>query len=188
MKAVKCVVVGENAVGKTCFLISCATNAFIGDYIPILNEEHAKVEVDNQTFHLELFQPDRDYDRLRPLVYPQTDVFLVCFSIISPASFENVLSKWIPEITRHCPNIPFLLVGTKLDQRNDERVIERLAEKKLAPIQHKQGLELAKEIKATKYLECSSLTQEGIKDIMKEAIRVAIQVAPQQSKEGCTLM
>ena len=112
----------------------------------------------------------------------------MCFSIISPASFENVLAKWIPEITRHCPYIPFLLVGTRSDLRNDERTIQRLAEKKLAPIQHKQGLHLAKQIKAAKYLECSSLTQEGIKDIMKEAIRVAIQVAPLQSKEGCTLM
>ena len=34
-----------------------------------------------------------DYDRLRPLSYPQTDVFLVCFSVVSPASFENVKEK-----------------------------------------------------------------------------------------------
>jgi Ras-related C3 botulinum toxin substrate 1 len=34
-----------------------------------------------------------DYDRLRPLSYPQTDVFLVCFSIVSPPSYDNVLSK-----------------------------------------------------------------------------------------------
>lgn len=34
-----------------------------------------------------------DYDRLRPLSYPQTDVFLICFSIVSPASFDNVKSK-----------------------------------------------------------------------------------------------
>lgn len=31
-----------------------------------------------------------DYDRLRPLSYPQTDVFLVCFSVVAPSSFENV--------------------------------------------------------------------------------------------------
>ena len=34
-----------------------------------------------------------DYDRLRPLSYPQTDVFLVCFSVVSPSSFENVKEK-----------------------------------------------------------------------------------------------
>jgi cell division control protein 42 len=40
-----------------------------------------------------------DYDRLRPLSYPQTDVFLVCFSVTSPASFENVREKWFPEVS-----------------------------------------------------------------------------------------
>lgn len=45
-----------------------------------------------------------DYDRLRPLSYPQTDVFLVCFSIVSPTSFQNVKTKWVPEVTlSFCP-------------------------------------------------------------------------------------
>lgn len=39
-----------------------------------------------------------DYDRLRPLSYPQTDVFLICFSLCSPPSFENVREKWFPEV------------------------------------------------------------------------------------------
>jgi GTPase SAR1 family protein len=34
-----------------------------------------------------------DYDRLRPLSYPQTDVFLVCYSVVSPSSYENVKEK-----------------------------------------------------------------------------------------------
>lgn len=41
-----------------------------------------------------VFSPGQeDYDRLRPLSYPQTDVFLVCFSVVSPSSFENVKEK-----------------------------------------------------------------------------------------------
>lgn len=79
-----------------------------------------------------------DYDRLRPLSYPQTDVFLICFSIISPASFENVRTKWHPEVKHHCPNTPFLLVGTKLDLRDDQETLARLAEKKLAPVTYQQ--------------------------------------------------
>lgn len=51
-----------------------------------------------------------DYDRLRPLSYPQTDVFLVCFSVTSPASFENVKEKWFPEVHHHCPGVPCLIV------------------------------------------------------------------------------
>ena len=58
--------------------------------------------------------------RLRPLSYPQTDVFLICFSVTSPASFENVRAKWYPEVSHHCPNTPIILVGTKLDLREDK--------------------------------------------------------------------
>lgn len=54
-----------------------------------------------------------DYDRLRPLSYPQTDVFLICFSVASPSSFENVTSKWYPEIKHHCPDAPMILVGER---------------------------------------------------------------------------
>lgn len=61
-----------------------------------------------------------DYDRLRPLSYPQTDVFLVGFAVNSPTSFENVRSKWVPELQHHCPGTPFLLVGMKGDLRAEE--------------------------------------------------------------------
>jgi len=63
-----------------------------------------------------------DYDRLRPLSYPQTDVFLVCFSVTSPASFENVKEKWFPEVHHHCPGVPCLIVGTQVDLREDRLV------------------------------------------------------------------
>jgi Ras-related C3 botulinum toxin substrate 1 len=112
-----------------------------------------------------------DYDRLRPLSYPQTDIFLICFSIVSPTSFENVrakvchflimylrkkimqfMFKWYPEVSHHCPNTPIILVGTKLDLRDDKEQIEKLKEKKQAPITFPQGLSMMKEISAIKYL------------------------------------
>merc|ERR1711936_1073435 len=90
-----------------------------------------------------------DYDRLRPLSYPQTDVFLVCFSVVSPSSFENVKEKWVPEITHHCPRTPFLLVGTKIDLRDDAATVE--------VDMGAMGDSLAKELGAVKYVECSAL-------------------------------
>ncbi|KHN98685.1 RacA [Metarhizium album ARSEF 1941] len=132
-----------------------------------------------------------DYDRLRPLSYPQTDVFLLCFSLINPASFDNIRSKWYPEIDHHAPNIPIILVGTKLDLKeeydrrddaekngdkhafdNASKEVRELKEKKRQrPIEFREGLACAREIGAYKYLVCSALTQSNLKGVFDEAIR-----------------
>jgi len=110
-----------------------------------------------------------DYDRLRPLSYPQTDVFLVCFSVTSPASFENVKEKWFPEVHHHCPGVPCLIVGTQVDLREDPQVMEKLQRQKQRPVAPEQGERLARELGAVKYVECSALTQKGLKNVFDEA-------------------
>ena len=83
------------------------------------------VMVDSKQINLGLWDTagQEDYDRLRPLSYPMTDVFLVCFSVVSPTSYENVSAKWIPELRHHAPNAPIILVGTKTDLREDPVIV-----------------------------------------------------------------
>lgn len=129
-----------------------------------------------------------DYDRLRPLSYPSTDVFLVCFSVIAPASFENVKEKWFPEVHHHCPGVPCLIVGTQTDLRNDDVILQRLQRQKLSPITPEQGEKLAKELRAVKYVECSALTQRGLKTVFDEAIVAALEPPVIKKSKKCVVL
>ena len=147
--------------------------------------------VDGKPINLGLWDTagQEDYDRLRPLSYPQTDVFLICFSLVSPPSFENVRTKWYPEISHHAPRTPIILVGTKLDLREDRDTIEKLRERRMAPITYSQGLNMAKEIGSVKYLECSALTQKGLKNVFDEAIRAVLcPIQPQKKQKKCIIL
>lgn len=147
--------------------------------------------VDNKPINLGLWDTagQEDYDRLRPLSYPQTDVFLICFSLVSPSSFENVKTKWHPEVSHHAPETPTILVGTKLDLREDRETVEKLKEKRQTPISYTQGVQCARDIKALKYLECSALTQKGLKAVFDEAIHVALApAAPKKKKKKCVVL
>lgn len=126
-----------------------------------------------------------DYDRLRPLSYPQTDVFLVCFSVISDSSLENVKAKWLPELKKHAAGTPMLLVGTKIDLRDDPDIIA----KGLKILQPEDGNGLCNSDPAfLGYAECSALTQKGLKATFDQAIRIAMAKPEPTSGGCCTLM
>ena len=154
----------------------------------VFDNYSANVMVDGKPINLGLWDTagQEDYDRLRPLSYPQTDVFLVAFSLISRPSFENVRAKWYPELKHHSPGVPMILVGTKLDLRSDPNTVAKLREKSppTTPITFEEGLDQAKTIGAVKYLECSALTQKGLKSVFDEAIRVVLCPPAVKKKSG----
>ncbi|XP_075912724.1 rho-related GTP-binding protein RhoG [Petromyzon marinus] len=185
MQTIKCVVVGDGAVGKTCLLISYTTGAFPGEYVPtVFDNYNAQLALDGRTIGLNLWDTagQEEYDRLRTLSYPQTSVFIVCFSLASPTSYENVRLKWHPEVTHHCPAAPLLLVGTKADLRSDPDTLRKLKEAGQAPVSSHQGTALARQVRAVRYLECSALTQDGIRAVFEEAVRAVVN--PGASRAG----
>jgi small GTP-binding protein len=174
--------IGDGAVGKTCMLISYATDSFPSKYIPTIFETYTvKLMAGGKQVALTLWDTagQEDYDRLRILSYPQTDIFLICFSLDSRVSFENVRSKWRPEVSLHAPSVPVILVGTKLDLRESSGDC----------ITNAEGESLKTEIGAIKYLECSALTRSGLKQIFDEAIICVLNNRRRpRKKSGCSLL
>jgi len=101
-------------------------------------------------------------------------VFLVCFSLVCQASFENIITDWWPEITHHCPRAKIILVGTKLDLVDNNAIRQQLLKKKCKPISTEQGAALARKIGAHKYIETSALTQRNLNKLIQEAVRAVL--------------
>uniref|UniRef100_A0A1I8HSC8 Ras-like GTP-binding protein Rho1 n=1 Tax=Macrostomum lignano TaxID=282301 RepID=A0A1I8HSC8_9PLAT len=167
----KLVIVGDGACGKTCLLIVFSKDQFPEVYVPTVFENYvADIEVDGKQVELALWDTagQEDYDRLRPLSYPDTDVILMCFAIDSPDSLENIPEKWTPEVKHFCPNVPIILVGNKKDLRNDEKTRHELA---------KMRQEL-----------CSAKTKDGVREVFETATRAALQTRKKRNKLPCDML
>jgi len=174
----KLVIVGDGACGKTCLLVVFSKDEFPEVHVPTVFEtDVADIEVDGKTIELALWDTagQEDYDRLRPLSYPDTDVILMCFSIDNPDSLQNIPEKWSPEVKHFCPKVPIILVGNKKDLRNDEHTKRELARMKQTPVKTEDGAAVATLINANCYLECSAKTREGVREVFYAATKAALQ-------------
>ncbi|CAL9738535.1 GTP-binding protein Rho5p [Monosporozyma servazzii] len=194
MRSIKCVVIGDGAVGKTSLLISYTTNTFPTDYVPTVFDNYTTtISVDppnNNTtnssntiptnrnlFKLNLWDTagQEEYDRLRPLSYPQTDIFLLCFAVNERTSFKNLTEKWLPELKQHAnienndiwqsfKKLPIILVGTKADLRDEVEADEDEC------IDTDDINAFVADNHILKYVECSAKNQTGITDIFQTVV------------------
>ncbi|CAH1176152.1 unnamed protein product [Phaedon cochleariae] len=167
MTSVKITVVGDGIVGKTCMLSTYTTGDFPEEYVPTVFEHYGqKIIVDDEEYDMTLWDTagQEDYERLRPLSYPHTNCFLVCFSVDKNlASYDNVSLKWVPEVKHFSPSVPIIVVATKTDLREDPS---------LACYSPDEGRKLKRKVRAQGYMECSALRMEGLNEIFEGAIRV----------------
>nr|CAG4716369.1 unnamed protein product [Naegleria fowleri] len=171
--SLKIIVVGDASVGKTCMLISYSNNEFPTEYNPTVFDNYtANVVYKEKTVTLGLWDTagTDEYDQLRD-------------------SLESVTRKWVPEIKEHTKDrpggVPFIIVGNKLDLRNDPKEKDRCVPRAEAEkVKQKTG--------AARLLECSAKTQEGLKDVFEQCIEVVIENYMKKKKGGkknekCTL-
>ncbi|KAK7746766.1 RHO4 protein [Cytospora paraplurivora] len=156
----KIVVVGDGGCGKTLFenYITYPTHRQSGKTVELALWDTAGQE---------------EYDRLRPLSYPETDLIFVCFAIDCPNSLENVMDKWYPEVLHFCPYTPLILVGLKSDLRYKKTCIDMLKTQGLTPVTREQGMAVAQKMNA-QYMECSSKEMKGVDEIFEQAITTVV--------------
>lgn len=189
-RRIKLVVVGDGAVGKTCLLIAFATGEFPTEYVPTVFENYsAKMKINDKAVFLHLWDTagQEDYDRLRPLSYPDSDIVLLCFSTTSKNSYDSVQEKWNPEIKHYLPNTPVILVGTKVDLR-DAKLEDKNAEK-TEYVSQSDGTQLQNEIGALRYMEVSAKTAceeggGGLQDIFLECVKTVLTDLEEEEDSG----
>ncbi|XP_031551058.1 cdc42 homolog [Actinia tenebrosa] len=174
MHCFKLVIVGDSTVGKTSLLISRQHGSFPFESTPrVFTDSAYDTLVDGCVYTIGFWDTvgQEDYAKLRPLSYPDTDVFLVCFDVSNRNSFENIEHRWIPEIRHYSPDSANILVGTKIDLRLN------VAKDSRSPqdyVTYEEGRQLAGRLGISTYLECSALTREGLDAVIPTAVRTAV--------------
>lgn len=174
---------GDGACGKTSLLNVFTRGYFPQVYEPTVFENYVHdIFVDNQAVQLSLWDTagQEEFDRLRSLSYSDTHTIMLCFSVDSPDSLENVGSKWMAEIQEHCQGVALVLVALKCDLRNNE---DNENDKFSKLTSYEQGLDMAKRIGAMKYLECSAKKNRGVNEAFTEAARCALTAHPKSATE-----
>ena len=196
--SLKVVIVGDGTVGKTSLLISYTENRFPEEYQPSVFDNYTTSELfeGRHIVQLQLWDTagQSDYDRLRPLSYPETNCFVMAYSTVSPATFDNIELKWYPEVRFYCPDTPIVLVATKIDLRTDEATVKKLRLRDQEPVTYEMGLKVKQAIRASDFIETSAKTQQNLKKVFDACIRAVMHpssrksnVMAQRNKAKCTL-
>jgi len=173
----KLVVLGDGACGKTSLLNVFTRGYFPQVYEPTVFENYVHdIWIDNHQIELSLWDTagQEDFARLRSLSYTDTHVIMLCFTVDNRDSVENIESKWMEEITEHCHGVKIVLVALKCDLREDIHTIRKMQQFNQRPVTYEEGLTVARNIHASRYLECSAKHNRGVREAFEQAARVSI--------------
>ena len=180
------VTVGDSKTGKSSLLCALKDGKLTNQEVPeSFSTFTHKMKVDGRKLELGLWDTSGDpkYEGLRRLSYPNCDVFIVCYSVNSRRSFENVSKVWLPELEKHgSPSAPVVIVATKKDSRpraslNRNGSIGLNSGKPVPPerfVTYDEGLQLANNVHAYAFLECAALSENGVNDVFEQVVRAVL--------------
>ncbi|RHZ69455.1 hypothetical protein Glove_283g36 [Diversispora epigaea] len=173
----KLVVIGDGACGKTSLLNVFTRGCFPQNYEPTVFENFVHdIWIENRHIEISLWDTagQEEFDRLRSLSYAETHVIMLCFAVDNRDSLENIESKWMEEIHENCPGVKLVLVALKCDLREDIQVMRSMQRYGERPVSYEEGIEVARNIRASKYLECSSKHNRGVREAFEQSALVSI--------------
>ncbi|CAD5212123.1 unnamed protein product [Bursaphelenchus okinawaensis] len=167
-KEIKVVVVGDGSCGKTSLIIAHTSGHFSEQYIPTAFDDFSvEALVNGRPDMITVCDTagEEDFSSMRPLSYPDADVFLVCYSVENTDSLKHIQHKWVPEIRHFCPNTPMIVIGNKKDIRNDSQ---------RNVVSTEDAENVVKKVSAVALIECSAKTKENVKKVFEAAVKAAL--------------
>lgn len=173
---IKCVLVGDGAVGKSSLIAAYAQDTFRDEYQPTAYDTfNVVVDVDDRPICVEICDTagQDSMSELRELCYPGTDVLMLCFSVVRPETFRSVAERWTKAVAN--VNAPLILVGTQSDLAQDSRVLQTLKNRGEHVVSEMEARALATKINAV-YIETSAKTRKQLKDAFDAAILAGLPI------------
>ncbi|CAG5116648.1 unnamed protein product [Candidula unifasciata] len=169
----KCVVVGDDSVGKTSMLMGYATDRYPTQHVPPVFDNYAgSLTVAGRKIQMQIIDAveEEQNPKFRHSLYAGTHIFVVCFSVIKPESLKHVEEVWIPEIRLYAPDTPFILVGAQADLRSVDVIRDMLAASGHQPVSTIEGITFARRVGAACYIETSPEVEKNIRKLINSAI------------------
>ena len=160
-----------------------------GEYKPVNSDDFAKnVEIDSNSYCTQLWDtPCESDEKMSSTTYDSTDIFVICFSLVSKETLDNA-SKWVSEIRSYCPQVLFILCGTKLEVRDHfEDYKDENSPEDFAPISDDEVQKVAQELGAAAFINTSAREMTNLKELLEAAVRAVIQ-KPTQSSNKCAIL
>lgn len=181
-KVVNCTVIGDGMVGKTSLALAFVNKQPPGDaYVATVFDNYAgTVSVHGEQYTVSIFDSpgQHDYEDVRAFSYRDSEVIIVCYSVNDADSLQNIKDVWIQEAKSHVKRKkPIILIGCQSDVR-----LKRRHSSGDSYVTLEEGEAFAKEIGADAYLECSSLTMDGVSEVFSSVVNLALKNRKKKSR------